>query len=85
MSRFTYSTATPIGQIVSEAINHLQEGHAKIKRASEAVTIMNEEQITSELSVPSSEQTDFISALNQIKDVLEADPLSKLLPNLDQG
>lgn len=85
MPRFTYSTETPIGQIVSEAINHIQEGHAKIKRAADAVTIMNEEQIASELLVPSSEQPDFISALNQIKGVLEEDLLAKLLPSLDQG
>ena len=85
MARLTYSTITPMGQIVSEAIDHLQEGHAKIKRAADSVTIMSEEQITNELGVPVSEQSQFKSALDKIKQALEAEPFSNILPDLDQG
>lgn len=85
MARFSYNTSTPIGQIVSEAINHLQEGHAKITRASESVTLMSEEQMTAEVGVDVSVQDGFRSALNQIKNALEKEPFINILPNLDQG
>lgn len=85
MSRFNYSAATPIGQLISEAINSFQEGHYKIKRASDAVTLMSDEQIFNELNVDSSSQVEFCNALNQLKTAIEAEPFNALLPNLDQG
>ena len=85
MARFIYSTATPIGQIVSEAVNSFQDGKYKIKRAAEAVTLMSEEQMLDELNVDASAQAEFRSALNQLKTAIEAEPFSALLPNLDQG
>ena len=44
MSRFTYSTSTPIGQIIAEGINSAQESRYKLSRAADAVVQMSEEQ-----------------------------------------
>ena len=85
MARFTYSTATPMGQMVSESVNNLQEGLAKITRSAESVTLMSEEQMTAELGVPAGDQAGFRSSLNQLKKALEGKPFSKILPILDQG
>lgn len=85
MARFVYSTDTPIGQLAAEGVNCLLEGSYKLGRAAESVTLMDESQMTAELGVPKESQAGFRSALNQLKKALEAEPFSKLLPNLDQG
>lgn len=85
MARFIYSTATPMGQVISESVNNLQEGLAKITRAAESVTLMSEEQMTAEVGVPAADQAGFRSSLNQLKTALEAKPFNNILPNLDQG
>ena len=85
MARFSYSAVTPIGQLISEAINSFQEGHYKIKRAADAVTLMSDEQMLNELNVDSFSKAEFCNVLNQLKTAIEAEPFSTLLPNLDQG
>ena len=85
MSRFTYNTGVPMGQLVSESINHMQEALAKITRSSEAITQMNEEQMTSEVGVPKEQQAGFKSGLNQLRKAMESNPFDQLLPNYDQG
>lgn len=85
MARFTYNTSTPMGQIVSESVNHMQEALAKITRSSGAVTLMGAEEMESELGVPQEQQAGFRSALNQLKKALEGTTFSNLLPQLDQG
>ena len=85
MSRFTYNTTTPMGQLVSESINHMQEALAKITRSSEAITKMSTEQMTNEVGVPESEQAGFKSGLNQLRAAMEGKPFDQLLPTYDQG
>ena len=85
MARFTYNTSTPMGQIVSESVNHMQEALAKITRSAEAITIMGAEDMTAEVGVPQDQQAGFKSALNQLKKALEGTPFSNVLPQLDQG
>lgn len=85
MPRFTYETQTPMGQMVAESVNNLQEGLAKVTRAAEAVTLMSEEQMTAEVGVPTADQPGFRSSLNQLKTALEKAPFDTILPNLDQG
>lgn len=85
MARFSYSTATPIGQIISEAVNYLQEGQDKIRRSAKAVDLMSEEQMLAEINVDVANQAGFRNALNQLQTAIEAEPFSNLLPNLDQG
>ena len=85
MARFVYNASLPMGQMTAEGVNCLQQGLAKITRAAESVTLMSEEQMTAEVGVPIESQAGFRSALNQLKKALEAEPFSKLLPNLDQG
>lgn len=83
MSRFTYSTSTPIGQIVAEAVNSAQESRYKLNRAADAVAEMNEEQAKEELGVDN--LAGFRSALNQLNAAYEKEPFENLLPILDQG
>ena len=85
MARFTYETQTPMGQMVAESVNNLQEGLAKVTRASEAITLMSVEQMTAEVGVPEADQAGFRSSLNQLKTALEKAPFDNILPNLDQG
>lgn len=85
MPRFTYSTATPMGQMVSEAIDDIQNGIAKITRTSEAITQMSPEQMTDEVGIPAETQAGFRSGLNQLRTALEKEPFANLLPNYDQG
>lgn len=85
MARFTYSTTTPMGQMVAESVNNLQNGLAKITRAAESITLMSEEQMTNEVGVPAEDQAGFKSSLNQLKTALEKAPFDNILPNLDQG
>ena len=85
MARFTYNTSTPMGQLVSEGIDDLQNALANITRSSEAITLMSAEQMSAEVGVPDSEQAGFRSGLNQLRTALEDDPFSKLLPTYDQG
>ena len=85
MARFSYKTDVPMGAMVSEAINDLQNGVAKVTRAAEAITMMDEDQMMAEVGVTAEEQAGFRSALNQLKNALAEDPFAKLLPNLDQG
>lgn len=85
MARFTYEAQTPMGQMVAESVNNLQEGLAKVTRAAESVTLMSVEQMTAEVGVPEADQPGFRSALNQLKTALEAKPFDNILPNLDQG
>ena len=83
MSRFTYSTSTPIGQIVAEAVNSAQESRYKLNRAADAVAEMNEEQAKEELGVDN--LAGFRSALNQLNAAYKKEPFENLLPVLDQG
>ena len=83
MSRFTYSTSTPIGQIIAEGINSAQESRYKLNRASDAVAQMNEEQAKDELGVDN--LAGFRSALNQLNAAYEKEPFENLLPLFDQG
>ena len=85
MARFSYKTDVPMGAMVSEAINDLQNGVAKVTRAAESVTLMDENQMMAEVGVAAEDQAGFRSALNQLKNALAEDPFAKLLPNLDQG
>lgn len=85
MPRFTYEAQTPMGQMVAESVNNLQEGLAKVTRAAEAVTLMSEDQMTAEVGVPAADQAGFRSSLNQLKTALEKAPFDNILPNLDQG
>ena len=85
MARFVYNASLPMGQLTAEGVNHIQQGLAKITRAAESVTLMNEEQLTAEVGVPAGDQAGFKSSLNQLKNALEAAPFSTILPNLDQG
>lgn len=85
MARLIYNTATPMGQMVAEGINDLQNGFAKITRTSESVTLMDTAQMVAELGVPEDRQDAFRSGLNQIRTALEGEPFSTLLPNYDQG
>ena len=85
MARFSYKTDVPMGAMVSEAINDLQNGVAKVTRAAEAITMMDENQMMAEVGVATEDQGGFRSALNQLKNALAEDPFAKLLPNLDQG
>lgn len=85
MPRFTYEAQTPMGQMVAESVNNLQEGLAKVTRASESVTLMSVEQMTAEVGVPEADQDGFRSSLNQLKTALEKAPFDNILPNLDQG
>ena len=85
MARFIYNASLPMGQLIAESVNHIQQGLAKITRAAESVTQMSEQQMTNEVGVPTDDQAGFQSALNQLKNALAAEPFSKLLPNLDQG
>ena len=83
MSRFTYSTSTPIGQIIAEAVNSAQESRYKFNRAAEAVTKMSKQEGIDELGIDN--LTGFKSALNQINLAYVNDPFESLLPLLDQG
>ena len=83
MSRLTYDSSTAIGQIIAEGINALIEGEYKIHRAAEAVGMMDETEAKAEVGIDN--LAGFRSSLNQISEVMAADPLRKLLPNLDQG
>ncbi|MCW7552120.1 hypothetical protein NX722_05565 [Endozoicomonas gorgoniicola] len=83
MSRFTYSTSTPIGQIVAEAVNSAQESRYKLNRAVNAVEGMNDEQAKEELGVDN--LAGFRNALNQLNAAYEKEPFKDLLPVLDQG
>lgn len=85
MARFTYNTSTPMGQIVSESVNHMQEALAKITRSSEAITLMDAENMEIEVGVPKEQQAGFKSALNQLRKTLDGEPFSIILPQLDQG
>ena len=85
MARFTYNTATPMGQLTSESVNDLKTALAKVTRAAESITLMSEEQMTTDVGVPTTDQAGFKSSLNQLKTALEAAPFSNILPNLDQG
>lgn len=85
MARFTYNTSTPMGQIVSESVNHMQEALAKITRCSEAITLMDAEVMEAEVGVPQERQAGFKSALNQLRTALDGEPFSNILPQLDQG
>ena len=85
MARFSYKTDVPMGAMVSEAINDLQNGVAKVTRAAESITMMDENQMMSEVGVSANDQAGFRSALNQLKAALEKAPFDGILPNLDQG
>ena len=85
MSRFTYNITTPMGQILSEGINDMQNALFKINRTLEAIKVMDEAQAASELGIKAEEFAGFRSGLNQLITALEADPFAKLLPNYDQG
>ena len=85
MARFVYNSSLPMGQLTAEGVNCLQLGLAKITRAAESVTLMNEEQMIAEVGVPADNQAGFRSALNQLKTALVAKPFDNILPNLDQG
>lgn len=83
MSRIIYSTSTPIGQIVAEAINSAQESRYKLNRAADAVAEMTEEQAKDELGVEN--LGGFRSALNQLNTAYSKEPFENVLPLLDQG
>ena len=83
MSRFIYSAATPIGQLISEAINSAQESRYKLNRAADAVVQMTEEQAKVELDIDN--LSGFRSALNQLNKAYSKEPFENLLPLLDQG
>ena len=85
MARFTYDTSTAMGKMVSEAIDDIQLGVAKINRVAEAITMMSPEQMQAEVGVPESEHAGFRSGLNQLKKALEIEPFFNLLPSYDQG
>lgn len=85
MVRFNYSTATPMGQMVAEGVNELQNGSFKITRAALSVKLMSDQQLEAELGVQSANQADFRTALEQLKAALETAPFINILPNLDQG
>ena len=83
MSRFTYTTNTPIGQIIAEGINSAQESRYKLDRAADAVAQMSEQQAKDELGVDN--LPGFRSALNQLNTAFSKEPFDNLLPLLDQG
>ena len=83
MSRFNYTSSTPIGQIIAEGINSAQESRYKLNRATDAVAQMSEQQAKDELGVDN--LPGFRSALNQLNAAYEKEPFENVLPLLDQG
>lgn len=85
MARFIYNTTTPMGQMVAEGINDLQNGLAKMTRTSESIKLMDEAQVASELGISAEQLAAFTEGLEQLKNALNAYPFSTLLPTFDQG
>ena len=85
MARFVYNASTPMGQMLAEGIDDLQNGLAKLTRVSESVTLMDEAQAGTEMGVSPEQFAGFRSGLNQLRTALEDEPFAKLLPNYDQG
>ena len=85
MARFSYNASTAMGQMLAEGINDLQNGFSKLTRISQAVTLMDEAQVASEMGLSAEQFADFRSGLNQLQSALNTAPFSTLLPNYDQG
>ncbi|WP_420588240.1 hypothetical protein [Bacterioplanoides sp.] len=85
MSRITYNTATPFGQLISEAIDHIHQATLKIQRSASAVTEMTAEQCESEISVAQDDFTNFRNRLNDIQLHLEYEKFCNLIVIFDQG
>ena len=85
MERLNYNTTTPMGQMVAEGINDLQNGFFKITRTSEAIKLMDEAQAASELGISVEQLAAFTEGLEQLKNALNAYPFTSLLPKYDQG
>lgn len=85
MARFTYSTDTPFGQLISGAIDKLNTSTLDIDRSASAIAEMTPEQGVAELGIKAEDLQAFKNRLSDIKDTLEAEQFQKLLVMFDQG
>ncbi|WP_420588184.1 hypothetical protein [Bacterioplanoides sp.] len=85
MSRITYNTSTPFGQLVSEAIDHIYQATLNIQRSASAVAEMTAEQCESEVGVAQDDFTNFRNRLNDIQLHLEYEKFQTMIVIFDQG
>ena len=85
MARISYNTSTPFGQLISEAVDHLQLARMKINRSAEAVSDMSEAQYQAEIGSAETEYTQFRNRLNDVQTHLEVEKFRNLLVTFDQG
>ena len=85
MSRLTYNTATPFGQLLSEGIDHIQTATLNVERTARAVSEMTAEQCEAEIGVAQSDFTQFRNRLNDVLASLADEKFRGLLVMFDQG
>ena len=85
MSRITYNTSTPFGQLISEGIDHIHQATLNIQRSASAVTEMTAEQCEAEIGVAQDDFTNFRNRLNDIQLHLEYEKFRNLTVIFDQG